>query len=379
MGGATERRHAFSVWLRTGRLPGPAEASQPEFKFNPWHDTRNGRFTFAGAGQFYGIGSISSSSAQDRMAPRIVFKEDPAKPPLANKEEVDAWAAKLLRKYGKQRGFPEAIEAQRRRYMRALTDRAPPGPPRDALGKVADFATGFGEGVIDVGKEVAKGVYALATTNPATSAKNIEFGIARAIDGAVAAEDTPAHVQLKRGAHAVRNASAHDLGHALGTVTGNTALALVPGAVASKISAARRVAKAGSAEAAIKPPKINWVDESTGQKKGVAKDYNDSAAGARSNVATRRSQVPAVERRLPDGRTRPVRFDGIEGEYLVDRKWSIFTTPKAKNQALRQSEALRQNGLTGVWQVPTEVQRRRAVKLLRSLGIANIRVELIEP
>lgn len=43
-----ERRRAFSIWLRTGRLPSSSDGV--EVKFNPWHDPRNGRFTFAPGG-----------------------------------------------------------------------------------------------------------------------------------------------------------------------------------------------------------------------------------------------------------------------------------------------------------------------------------------
>lgn len=49
-----ERRRAFSIWLRTGRLPSVRSADGIELKFNPWHDTQTGRFTFAGAGRHYG-------------------------------------------------------------------------------------------------------------------------------------------------------------------------------------------------------------------------------------------------------------------------------------------------------------------------------------
>lgn len=50
----TERRRAFSVWLRTGRLPAVKANGDVELKFNPWHDPADGRFTFAGAGHSYG-------------------------------------------------------------------------------------------------------------------------------------------------------------------------------------------------------------------------------------------------------------------------------------------------------------------------------------
>jgi len=49
-----ERRRAFSIWLRTGRLPSVAIADDVELKFNPWHDPADGQFTFAGSGRNYG-------------------------------------------------------------------------------------------------------------------------------------------------------------------------------------------------------------------------------------------------------------------------------------------------------------------------------------
>lgn len=44
------RPSAFSYWLRTGRLPVVRTADGRELKFNPYHDPRNGRFTFAPGG-----------------------------------------------------------------------------------------------------------------------------------------------------------------------------------------------------------------------------------------------------------------------------------------------------------------------------------------
>jgi hypothetical protein len=49
----SERCRAFSMWLRTGRLPSVRNADGIELKFNPWHDPENGRFTFASAGRRY--------------------------------------------------------------------------------------------------------------------------------------------------------------------------------------------------------------------------------------------------------------------------------------------------------------------------------------
>jgi DNA/RNA non-specific endonuclease len=71
------RRRAFSVWLRTGRLPRETGVYGVEFKFNPWHDPENGRFTFAGTGHYYGRGS----SGQAAKHGRDFLQGRPAHPP----------------------------------------------------------------------------------------------------------------------------------------------------------------------------------------------------------------------------------------------------------------------------------------------------------
>jgi filamentous hemagglutinin len=125
-------------------------------------------------------------------------------------------------------------------------------------------------------------------------------------------------------------------------------------------------------------PRVTWVDENVGLR-GLAKDYNDSAMGARSNILTRSGQAPALERIMPDGTTRIVKFDGVDGSIMIDRKLSIVTTSKAQAQALRQAEVLSQNGLTGRWEVPTVAQQTRAVKMLNNLNISNISVKVVKP
>ncbi|WP_207306886.1 hypothetical protein [Xanthomonas oryzae] len=123
---------------------------------------------------------------------------------------------------------------------------------------------------------------------------------------------------------------------------------------------------------------ITWVDEkaSMGPK---ARNYNDSAPGARSNVETQSSQAPAITRITPEGTARQVKFDGVDGDVLVDRKISVVTTPKVKDQALRQSQALSEQGLSGRWEVPTQAQANRAQKMFDELGIKNITVKVVEP
>ena len=113
--------------------------------------------------------------------------------------------------------------------------------------------------------------------------------------------------------------------------------------------------------------RITWVDE-VADMSPRARTYDDGASGSRSNVETRKRQAPALPRTTADGRTTSVRFDGIDGDVLVDRKISVVTTPKAKEQVLRQSEALQQNGLTGRWEVPTQSQADRASRMFNELA-----------
>ncbi|MFG5382810.1 hypothetical protein [Yoonia sp. R2-816] len=109
----------------------------------------------------------------------------------------------------------------------------------------------------------------------------------------------------------------------------------------------------------------------------AARNYDDGATGARSNVETQRRQAPALTRTTEDGGTAMVRFDGVDGDVLIDRKVSVVTTTKAKNQATRQSTALAENGLTARWEVSTQTQANRANRMFKELGIENITVKVV--
>ncbi len=120
--------------------------------------------------------------------------------------------------------------------------------------------------------------------------------------------------------------------------------------------------------------KVTWIDENASMSQ-TAQTYNDSVSGARSNATTQKSQTPSIKY-SSSGQERIVRFDGAEGSVMIDRKLSTVTTDKVKNQALRQSEALHQNGLTGRWEVPNQTQQARAEKLFSDLNITNIEVKI---
>ena len=122
--------------------------------------------------------------------------------------------------------------------------------------------------------------------------------------------------------------------------------------------------------------KIDWKDENASMSER-ARAYDDSAQGARSNLETKNSQAPQVYRTLESGKKKAVRFDGAEGNILIDRKVSVVTTEKAKNQAVRQSQALEENGLTGRWEVTKESEAKRARKIFDEKNITNIKVRVV--
>ena len=187
----------------------------------------------------------------------------------------------------------------------------------------------------------------------------------------IAAEDTPAHIQVSRAASAVANASARDVGRATGEVAGNVALAAAPGVALSRAAALRRL-RTARPRATFDPPQIGWVRETTKSEKPW-KSYNDSAPGARAG------QAPTLMRTMADGSKRPVKFDGIQGDYVVDRKWSVRDMPRARAQLLRQSQVLAEHRLIGTWEVPTPVQKIKALKLLKKMNVTNIHVKVVKP
>ncbi len=124
------------------------------------------------------------------------------------------------------------------------------------------------------------------------------------------------------------------------------------------------------------PSNVRWIED-TPHMGPNARAYEDAASGAKSRVASQRRQVPVLDRTLPNGTKAHVKFDGIEGSVLIDRKTAVTTFRKSKDQALHQSQALRENGYTGRWEVPSAREAERARKMLRELEINNINVEVI--
>lgn len=342
---------AFSLWLRTGKLPLALSPDGFELKFNPWHDPADGRFTLAGAGRQHGAsGANAASGASSRTSARANRA-----PALGNRNKSQT-ATQTSVKHGSSKVQPKRIAGVRAGKR--------PNP-------VAEFVGGVGDGLYDVGKEAVAGVHAALTTNPATTVRNAGRGVAGMIDAAIAAEDTPARIQVSRAASAVANASARDIGRATGTVVGNVGLATAPGAALSKATALRRLRMARP-RTTYDPPQIGWVKEMV-RSDEPWKAYNDAATGAQPGRA------PTLMRTMADGSKRPVKFDGIQGDYVIDRKWSVRDMPRARAQLLRQSQVLAEHRLIGTWEVPTPVQKIKALKLLKKMNVTNIHVKVVKP
>jgi RHS repeat-associated protein len=113
--------------------------------------------------------------------------------------------------------------------------------------------------------------------------------------------------------------------------------------------------------------RIRWVDERSTMST-TARDYQDRAIGARSNVATRSPMAPALDWTDASGRARTTRFDGVDYSggrpQLIDRKLDVSS--KSPRQAQRQAQALRHNGLTARWELPARTTNRGASALRRA-------------
>jgi RHS repeat-associated protein len=122
---------------------------------------------------------------------------------------------------------------------------------------------------------------------------------------------------------------------------------------------------------------VRWVSEPAHEDLAV-REYELGAHGARGTIVDKYRDVPAL-RYLKDGKVRTVKFDGIRGRTLIDRKLGIVTAQNKVDQAIRQSEALRQNGLRGLWEVPNRREANRARRVLAKAGVTNISVRIVAP
>ncbi|NYD88413.1 hypothetical protein [Sphingomonas melonis] len=232
-----------------------------------------------------------------------------------------------------------------------------------------DFASGVSDGAYDTAKGSAKAALAFVK-NPVSATQNNNFALAGLIDRAIAAEDTPASIQLARAANRIRHTNPHEIGYVTGSVTAGVAIGRVTGMAASKISALRQARLPQRLRPDCAPVKYKWVKENL--KAGPAKDYNDAAPNARPGYA------PAPPRTMPVGKQRLVKFDGFQADWPVDRTFGVTSKPRSVAQVLRQSQALREHKLIGLWDFPNARQKSLALKLLKKADVHNIKVRSVK-
>ena len=114
-------------------------------------------------------------------------------------------------------------------------------------------------------------------------------------------------------------------------------------------------------------PKSESMDER-------ALEYEKAVAGGQEGKTYR------VPYKNPNPRGKPhVDFDGVAPTGApIDAKVAIVTRQKTVNQAMRQAEALRQNGAKGIWKVPDLREARRAKEVLRRAGAQDTIIVVVE-
>jgi len=115
-------------------------------------------------------------------------------------------------------------------------------------------------------------------------------------------------------------------------------------------------------------------------KSKAATQFEDGATGAAYDIVTRKRLVPALSYTNPNPRGRNyVRFDGIDGKELIDRKFNVTTKSKQISDLRRMSNAIAQNaaaGYTGVIEVPNKSVMQAALRALKKAGVKNLSVRV---
>jgi hypothetical protein len=109
---AQARRQAFTHWLRTGRWHQVQMPGGIELKFNPYHDPKNGRFTFApgGGGSRF---APSTTTRTAHLAPGTSARTDATDKPIIPNVAVLTGTAANQAGYLLSHGRPEEAAAMR--------------------------------------------------------------------------------------------------------------------------------------------------------------------------------------------------------------------------------------------------------------------------
>ena len=133
-------------------------------------------------------------------------------------------------------------------------------------------------------------------------------------------------------------------------------------------------------EGGPKPPEVTQPAAPNKNVKYVKENAKMSPAAEKYQAdvpGARQGEAPALDYTNAQGQKKTLRLDGVEGDVGIDRKLAVLHTKKAQKQAVRQSKAFADNGMTGRWEVPTDAEARRARQLFAKAGVTNIDVKVV--
>lgn len=128
---AASDRRVFAHWLRTGRLPSGATSQRIELKFNPYHDPRNGQFTFGPGGP----AAVRSSGSARPSSSTANFGQARSGPPMGRGPNIRA----LEKPMTLEQVFPGLRNAPGGAIIAVADDFFDfTGPANAAIGELAD-------------------------------------------------------------------------------------------------------------------------------------------------------------------------------------------------------------------------------------------------
>ena len=133
-------------------------------------------------------------------------------------------------------------------------------------------------------------------------------------------------------------------------------------------------------EGGPKPPEVTEPAAPNKNVKYVKENAKMSPAAEKYQAdvpGAKKGEAPALDYTNAQGQKKTLRLDGVEGDVGIDRKLAVLHTKKAQKQAVRQSKAFADNGMTGRWEVPTDAEARRARQLFAKAGVTNIDVKVV--
>jgi hypothetical protein len=91
---------------------------------------------------------------------------------------------------------------------------------------------------------------------------------------------------------------------------------------------------------------------------------------------TRQSLAAQLEMPAADGSTVTAKFEGVDGNEIIDRKLNPRFSPKAVDQAQRQAATAAYNGLLAVWKLSTQDAVDAADRFMQYANTSTITVRL---